>query len=301
MLNAMKFLEDALAAGNGSLSDLGEPPIVGAHPRIKDKKKDLEKPVFMKLESLLNEADEELEDEDSKALMRDESDDRISMEGDKEFETPPIYGEDEGVEGEVGQVGEPQISDEEDAEEYLEQTTPGAEDEEDVEEDPVTKIPLRQIMQYRVHKRMTGRHAKPGETGNRFSPKTLDDMRIGESMKRLREAIGEGGNSPAEDEEDGEGMGPKVVLARLTHNQGNFILSTTITAGRENRDYVFSGDRTRIVAILIVLGASVRNQSGTPQDAVSFATKTADPVEMVVNYDRLLTYGQSYAQQVIAQ
>lgn len=262
------------------------------------KKSDTSKRQFVETLHYIHELeeDEPLDNEEMEAEnLSDEMKDSISTETDDSLSVNTLLDdEDPNMD-----VDDPDFN-AEDAEELLDQMDTEEEGGGEEEDDAPPKVFMKNVMRYRVDHRK-----KLPRDPNRLNlarPHIIQ-LKITERINELVEEK-EGGEETKNDREEPERKTdetPKEILARLSFNNGAYVLSTTVTTGNENRDYVFEGNRTRMIAILIVLGASVRERPGTPQDAVNLSAKQTEPLEVVINYDRLLTFGQAYAQQVMAR
>ena len=90
---------------------------------------------------------------------------------------------------------------------------------------------------------------------------------------------------------------PTTVLGNITAMRGDYLLSVNVVMGQGKREFIFNGNRTRMLAILTILGASSREDSGGP-DKILEKVDSGVEVEAVLNFDRLVTVGKAYASQI---
>lgn len=301
-MNLKRIFEDAMAsAGTGSLGDLGEPPVVGVSST---KKKSARKLVptrrvteaeNMDPEDVIN-TEEEISDEGDELADLD-PEDTVDVGDETEEAPPPIYGEEEGTsQGEL---------DQEKAKEILEEPEEDIEAE-DEEEPP--KISMSRILQYKVSKPTTNRHSDFNGSRDMFNPKLLRDMRItGKSpvesfMGRFFSEVNgsEGGLQRTKDLTVGT-RNQEILLGEVTSKNGRYIFTTQIITGRDNREFVFEGDRTQMEALLTIMKASMKDIPGKAKDIVNEVDTRVTPVEILVNQSELLTDGVKYVKQIVAQ
>lgn len=299
-----RIFEEALSsAGTGSLSDLGEPPVIGVSST---KKKAIKKLVPMRR---VTEAEEDLDPEDVVAT-EDEVDEEgkedtdlnpedtvdVDNMGSEEDAPPPVYGKEEE---------EPM--DQEAAKDILENPD-GVDKEGEDEDDEPPKISMSRILQYKVSKPVTTRHADLNKSADMFAPKFLKDMRLtGKSPvesftgRFFIEANGDAGGLQRSKDMTVGVRGSQLVIGEVTSKDGRYVFTTKITTGRENREFVFEGDRTQMEALLTIMKASMKDIPGNARDIVDEVDTRVTPVEVMVNQGELLTDGIKYVKQIVAQ
>lgn len=301
-----RIFEDALpSAGTGSLSDLGEPPVVG----VQDKKRLHKKAVPTRRVTEVNNIDPEdtvaTEDE-----VSDESEEDIDLDpeetvdvedtGDEEDIPPPVYGQEGEEETPIDQATAKKILDGPE-----EETEEGGEG--DGEDEP-PKISMSRVLQYKVSKPRTNRHVDLAGSSNIFDPKLLKDMNMtGKSPvesftgRLFIEVNGaEKGLQRSKDLTVGL-KNQQLVLGEVTSKNGRYIFTAQLTTGKENREFVFEGDRTHMEALLTIMKASMKDIPGKAKDIVNEVDTRVSPVEILVSQSELLTDGVKYVKQVVAQ
>lgn len=303
-MNLVKnIFEDALpAAGTGSLSDLGEPPVVGVSST---KKKSIHKLVPTRR---VTEAADDIDPEDTVATEdeldregrednRLDTEDTVETDDTEEEAPPPVYGQ-EDPEGSLDQEAARSILDDTEEDE-------GEEEGPEEEDDEAPKVSMARILQYKVFKPMTTRHSDPNGSKDIFSPRLLKDMRLtGKSPvesftgRLFIEAIG---NSGGLQRSKDLSIRTPLVMGEVTSKNGRYIFTAQITTGKENREFVFEGDRTHMEALLTIMKASMKDIPGNAGDIVDEVDTRVSPVEVLVNQNELLTDGVKYVKQIVAQ
>lgn len=167
------------------------------------------------------------------------------------------------------------------------------EEEAEEEEEEKPKVRMQRVLQFLVSKPIRQNHSKDNleKTDSMSSFQTLapGQLKIGESRHVSRvfnEAMSSRGGK---------------VMGSITKSQDRYVFTSNIVTGESGRDFIFEGDRVKMKALLILLGAEMKDFGGGSDKILNEVDTRVTPVDVLVNKDSLLTDGVRYVEQIVAK
>lgn len=271
--------------GNGTLADLGSPPIYGfpnkRRPVSKKKKYTKTRNVSEAVDDF---DDNQIKTEDEQQEFVDDLSENPVDNGNGEEYTDKEVDNAMDV---LDQTTDPSASEEE-----------GSEDSKEEEEEDRPKVRMSRVLKHKVFKTIRNNHARNKKPNTDFSTYSPDNpLSFSNRLNIVRESYL---RRIMEDEEN-DPVDNEIIVGEVIKKDNRYVFAARIDVDNAHRDFIFEGNYEQVEALLTILKAKMEDLPGKSDDIMKEVNVRVSPVRVFIELDLLLTDGVRYAKQILTK